>query len=261
METNLWDRIRWLRKVTGLTQQDVADACEISRTAVSLWETDDADKRTTPTNENLQTFLMLAAQNIDKDPGPMWAWLMSKHSSIGNLKNIYGEAEDESDAIPLGTSPVPIRGALIEHGNPSRVILIPRLDISASMGEGALNPEYDTVVDHLRLSADWARKNLTVSNPQNLKALSAYGDSMIPAFNDGDILIVDTGVHELKIDAIYVLRWDDELYVKRVQRHPETDTISIISDNPIYKPKEVPKGENGFEVLGRVVWAWNGKKL
>lgn len=142
------------------------------------------------------------------------------------------------------------------------VIDIPVFDVAASMGLGASLPEYETVVDNLRLTRSWVNRNLPGSTTMSsLSVISAYGDSMQPTFNDGDILLVDRAVHELRIDAVYVLSFHDELYIKRVQRRPD-GSIAIISDNKVYDPIVVPSGEKEtVRVLGRVLWAWNGKRL
>lgn len=137
---------------------------------------------------------------------------------------------------------------------------IPHLDVRVSMGHGYSLPDHETVIDHLRLSEEWCRRNLSVSNLANLAALSAYGDSMRPTFDDGDILLVDRGVTELKIDAVYVLQFRDELYVKRIQRRPDGNIV-VKSDNGLYDPFLIDPGQNHLSVLGRVVWAWNGRKL
>lgn len=141
-------------------------------------------------------------------------------------------------------------------------IAIPIFDVSASMGIGASIPEHDTVVDTMRLTQTWVQRNLpAVSSPQNLAVISAYGDSMQPAFNDGDILLVDRGVTDFKLDAVYVIAWRGELYIKRIQRRGP-DQLAIISDNKVYEPIAVSNGERGeLKVLGRVLWAWNGKRL
>lgn len=139
-------------------------------------------------------------------------------------------------------------------------VSIPLLDVRASMGIGYMVPEYESVIDNLRLSQEWCKRNLSVSSLSNLAALSAYGDSMRPTFEDGDILLVDRGITELKIDAVYVLQFRDELYVKRVQRRPD-GALVIKSDNALYDPFTIEPESNGLRVLGRVIWAWNGKKL
>ncbi len=139
---------------------------------------------------------------------------------------------------------------------------VPIFDVDASMGRGASLPEHEAVVDHMRLTKSWIQRNIpSLSNPNNLAVLSAYGDSMTPTFSDGDILLVDRGISDIKIDAVYVLALQDELYVKRLQRRPG-GAVLMISDNKAYEPYVIDNGERQhFRVLGRVVWAWNGRKL
>jgi phage repressor protein C with HTH and peptisase S24 domain len=141
--------------------------------------------------------------------------------------------------------------------------IIPVLDVSASMGIGAPQPDQETIVDNIRLTKRWADQNLgAISSPKNLAVLSAYGDSMSPTFSDGDLLLVDRGVTSIKLDAVYVLALNKELYIKRIQRRITDGAVIIKSDNPLYDPVTVENGERqGLQVLGRVVWAWNGKKL
>lgn len=85
---------------------------------------------------------------------------------------------------------------------------------------------------------------------------------MAPTFSDGDLLLIDRGVSEIRLDAVYVLALNNELYIKRVQRRITDGAVIIKSDNPLYDPVVVENGERqNLEVLGRVVWAWNGKRL
>lgn len=143
------------------------------------------------------------------------------------------------------------------------VIEIPLMNAAGSMGLGRPAPDHETVVDVLRLSRDWVQSNLkSISSPANLAALSAYGDSMEPTFADGDILMVDRGVNSIRLDAVYVLQLHGELFIKRVQRRVTDGAVIIKSDNPVYEPAIISNGEReSISVLGRVVWAWNGRKL
>ncbi|EON13128.1 S24 family peptidase [Pandoraea sp. SD6-2] len=141
-------------------------------------------------------------------------------------------------------------------------IEIPRFDVRASMGNGFPMPDYDNVVEQIRVTRTWVRDTLpNVSSPRNLALLPAFGDSMEGTFNDGDLLWVDRGVVDVKVDAIYVLALRDELYVKRLQRRPD-GSILMISDNKKYEPYLIQNGEREkFKILGRVVYAWRGTKL
>ncbi|CAN0620495.1 HTH cro/C1-type domain-containing protein [Burkholderia multivorans] len=144
----------------------------------------------------------------------------------------------------------------------AEVIDVPRFDARGSMGNGFPVPEHDRVIEHIKVTKTWVRDVLpSVTNPSNLALLPAFGDSMESTFSDGDLLWVDRGVNEVKIDAIYVLALRDELYVKRLQRRPD-GAVLMISDNKAYEPYLIQNGEREkFRVLGRVVFAWRGKRL
>jgi len=136
-------------------------------------------------------------------------------------------------------------------------------DALASAGLGQPQPFSDTVIGNIQLSKTWVDSHLpNITSPGNLNVLSAYGDSMAPTFSDGDLLLVDTGVKEIRLDAIYILSLNNELYVKRVQRRITDGSVTIKSDNPLYDPVTITNGErDSLSVLGRVVWTWNGRKL
>jgi phage repressor protein C with HTH and peptisase S24 domain len=152
--------------------------------------------------------------------------------------------------------------AILDDLRPVDVITVSRLEIRASMGAGELRPGHDAVAGTMQLSAEWIRRHLPdVTSPKNLRIITGYGDSMEPTFRDGDILIVDTGVREVRIDTIYVFALDDELYVKTLQRVPGVG-LRVISDNKKYETYLLEEETwRTLDVLGRVVWTWNGRKL
>jgi transcriptional regulator with XRE-family HTH domain len=144
----------------------------------------------------------------------------------------------------------------IENG-----ITIPVFDHQPSAGRGSIMQDSDTVIGGLTLNKEWLHKNVNYSRPNNLAVLTAYGDSMSPTFNDGDILLVDRGVEDIRIDAVYVIALNDELFVKRVQRGLD-GSVLVKSDNPLYDPYRITEDrKETLQVLGRVLWSWNGKKL
>lgn len=142
-------------------------------------------------------------------------------------------------------------------------ISIRRFDVQASMGTGVAQVEgTETILGAVTVARDWIRNELrAISKPENLAILTGYGDSMEGTFSDGAQLIVDRGVHEVRIDSIYVLALNDELYVKRLQRRPN-GSILMISDNRKYDPYLIQDSElEKFKVLGRVVGVWNFTKI
>lgn len=84
---------------------------------------------------------------------------------------------------------------------------------------------------------------------------------MFPTFEDGDILLVDTGRRDPSMaDGVYVIGTHKRLFIKRVsERFDGTRVVS--SDNKNVPLVQELNGDSEIEVLGRVVWVWNGRKL
>lgn len=228
---SIHQRIKRLREVAQLSQSDLARRLGVTPQTVQQWELPEGQGGTAPRRKRLP-----------------------------ELADIFGI--DIGELMGASEGPRGLRASQNESKYLIDVVEVPVFDASASMGPGKGMPDHDTVVDNLRMTKKWVNRNLpSLSGPSNLAAISAYGDSMAPTFNDGDILIVDRGVSELRLDAVYVLAMNGDLYIKRVQRRPD-NTVAIISDNPVYQPVIVnAPGDDGFLVLGRVLWAWNGRKL
>lgn len=139
-------------------------------------------------------------------------------------------------------------------------IEIPLLNATASMGNGNSQSDTEIVVDLLAISKTWASKSLKpFSDLNNLAFIHAVGDSMNPTFNDGDVLMIDTGEKSISADKIYVLQAHQRLFIKRVRQRLNGE-FEISSDNPSVKTIDILDGQHDVEVLGRVVWVWNGKK-
>lgn len=153
-------------------------------------------------------------------------------------------------------------GALVTPG--AEVVEIPQLDVVASMGSGITMPQHEDVVAVLQVHESGLRAqlgNTPVTSFKNLRLITAYGDSMAPTFQGGDVLLVDTGVYEVRLDAIYVMSYRGELFIKRLQRRPD-GVLRMLSDNKNYDPIDIHNGQRDeFQALGRVLMAWNARKL
>jgi SOS-response transcriptional repressor LexA len=140
-------------------------------------------------------------------------------------------------------------------------IEVPLLNITVSAGAGVPIPWSEEVVHKILLSKQWVRQHTTASSFNTLAVVTAHGDSMAPTFSDGDVLLVDASVSSIRLDAVYVLSRDGELFIKRIQRNVD-GSLMIISDNPAYQPQQIDDpAKAGLLVLGRVLVAWSPKKL
>jgi hypothetical protein len=135
-------------------------------------------------------------------------------------------------------------------------VLIPRLEIGASAGSGAVAGD-ETALTALAFQSNWVR-SVASGRPEALSVISVTGDSMLPTLADGDHILVDTADRERLRDGIYVLRTDEALLVKRLSVNPATRRLTIRSDNDAY-PSWDDCDPAGVNVIGRVVWV--GRRL
>jgi len=149
---------------------------------------------------------------------------------------------------------------LSAQGNLTDAIGIPRLYVAGSMGEGSDYPAEDEVIEKMTLRGDWLRQMVPKSSIGDLRIISGKGHSMAPTFNDGDLMLVDTGVRAVDVDGVYVLSANGRLYIKTVRQRMDGH-FEVSSDNPAVKTVDVLNGDYEVQVHGRVVWAWNGRKL
>lgn len=129
---------------------------------------------------------------------------------------------------------------------------VPLYDARCSAGHGSWT-EGTKVLTHLAFTTYSLRKKGL--EPSKLSAIRVDGDSMEGLLSDGDTVMIDHGRNSLEGEAVYVIRLDDHLYAKRLQRQFD-GSVSIISQNKEYQPMVVPKERLGdLEIIGRVVWA------
>jgi len=167
-------------------------------------------------------------------------------------------AEEPSNAAPTNVVRLPTRATKDKN-----FVLIPYLDIAGSMGHGKVAPEmHIEVIRDMTVHLDWLRmQGLTFSKVENLAIITGDGDSMSGTFADGDALLVDRGISEVRTDAIYVFTLEGDLYIKRLQRLIGGQ-LRMISDNPIYPPITIDESMiERMHIQARVLLAWNAKKL
>ncbi|MEX5342985.1 XRE family transcriptional regulator [Pseudomonas sp. I2] len=140
----------------------------------------------------------------------------------------------------------------VQDSSEDRYAYIPLYDARISQGHGAWleGARILTMLAFTRHSL--RRKGL---EPSQLAAVRVDGDSNEPVLSDGDTVMVDLSRNTLQGEAFYVIRLDDLLYAKRLQRQIDGG-VDIISSNPAYATIKVrPDQMDSFHVVGRIVWA------
>jgi phage repressor protein C with HTH and peptisase S24 domain len=120
----------------------------------------------------------------------------------------------------------------------------------ARIGAGGSALRSDQVVDYLAFKREWVRARLNTDS-RNLMLIEALGDAMSPTIDDRDLLLVDLGEPHFRHDGAYVLRRENDLEVRRLQRRPD-GTLNVICDNNAYPQSVV--ATDSIHIIGRVIW-------
>ena len=158
---------------------------------------------------------------------------------------VLAEADRTVLARYLGVNDAVLGSVHVAPTPPERV-RVPRLDVAAAAGPGAIN-EREVTVGEMGFPPRLLRALGVREGP--LALIRAAGWSMEPGIADGDELLVDEGDRRVPVKGgVFVLRVDGATLVKRVRRHNER--LVITSDHP----DAPPVGGEAVEVIGRVVW-------
>ena len=131
-------------------------------------------------------------------------------------------------------------------------VQIPRYEVSASAGGGTLIHS-EQIVDHLTFKEDWVRNALGIP-VSALALINVKGDSMEPTLANGDVILIDMSINGFDDNAVYVLRLNGTLLVKRVKRNFD-GSVLVSSDNTMYPPDTIKFDViDTLNVVGRVVW-------
>ncbi|WP_089082704.1 S24 family peptidase [Aquitalea magnusonii] len=179
-----------------------------------------------------------------------------KHCSIDWLLTGKGNAPGAALGSSAAVAETKIGTCCLDTlGNPvdlSEFVFIPRYNVKAAAGHGSA-VEGEKPMFSMSFRRYWIENYLRV-DPRDLSVLSVKGDSMEGVLNDRDVILVNHADRQ-PTSGLYVLRLDEDLIVKRVQKLPG-GKLRILSANEAYDPFEVEVNspEVDFAVIGRVVW-------
>ena len=98
----------------------------------------------------------------------------------------------------------------------------------------------------------WDLVELPAQSTDASYALKVQGDSMLPLYRDGDVLIVEPGAIIRKGDRVVVKTSAGEVMAKVLERQT-AKSIALISLNPDHPDREIPMRD--VEWVARIVWA------
>jgi phage repressor protein C with HTH and peptisase S24 domain len=98
----------------------------------------------------------------------------------------------------------------------------------------------------------WDEVGLPAVNDEHAYALEIAGDSMKPAYRDGDVIVVSPGSPIRRGDRVVVKTREGEVMVKELKRRT-AKTLELQSLNPNHVDRTLPAAE--VDWIARIVWA------
>jgi phage repressor protein C with HTH and peptisase S24 domain len=145
-----------------------------------------------------------------------------------DLAGFFSLARPNADALPVQRPAVPLLGL-------------------AQAGAGGFFDEGGFPV-----GTGWDAIAFPSGEGEMIFALEVSGDSMLPAYRDGDVLIVSRTAAVRRDDRVVVRTTDGEVMVKILHRQT-LKAVELHSLNPDHPPRTVPVRQ--IDWMARILWA------
>ena len=218
----LSDRLKELERVLGYSPEEMATMGECSRATYYRYRSGDSVPDVLFLNN-----LLKSVNNINTE------WLLKGEKPM--LKDSPENKQNNNDPI--------------------RFINLPLHSMAPSEkgGEGKLelqqleNPSYT-----LPLCSTFVEDVIKPDSKQ-LIAIIVQCDSMNPVVKPGSLIVVNTEKKDPSNDGLFLVRFDDEIRMKLIQRLPSQKLLlSTINDK--FKSIKLDAEEDNFEIVGRIIW-------
>lgn len=221
----LGERLKEARKKRKLTQIRLAEITDVPQSTIQAIESHKV-------KETRHLFRLAKGLNVDPEWLAVGAGEMERMGQDHSGHPVVQEESEEYGAQPI----------------------IPVYAITAGMGRGRF-VESEQVLKIVVVNQSTLRDMRLSGTGHGIVAIYADGESMEPTIPPKSIVFVDRNQRDLR-DGVYLVRLENMVYVKRIQRLPG-HKVKVISDNPIYGTFDVDlKNGDDFEILGKVVRVW-----
>lgn len=260
---SLGTRLKMLRKQMGFSQERLGDLVDAHVNTVRRWE----NGSRSPDTEMLQKL----ARALDTSTGYLLGETDDPKRYTSRLSELVGTDGNESSLLITSKhgisgsseaeSPLPESNVRLLS---ERIVEIPVYPISACMGKGFDNEGGAcAAIDTLYLSRD----SVGVDAPERPFALLVEGNSMSPAIEDGERIVVNPNITLGRGDVCLArirsngyLRDAVKFYFPRpgggcILKSSETSGIPPLE----FTPQEVK--DNDVVIVGRVVYIDTGRKI
>jgi len=102
------------------------------------------------------------------------------------------------------------------------------------------------------IGAGWDEIDVLADADEHSYALEISGDSMVPLYRDGDVVIVSPAAPVRRGDRVVVKTTSGEIMAKELRRQTAR-TVELRSINPAYPDRVIPREEVSW--IARILWA------
>ncbi len=206
-------------------------------------------------------FALLQAAHSDKDfaekIGMAPAYVSQLKLGNRNIGNKVARKIEEALGKDTGwfdqpqSNEAPIDGSVIAYDHLEELgedyAAIPLMDFKVGAGSNGL-VEYPRTRMDLAFISGWLKRQGL--EPQNLRLIEVFGDSMESRIQEGDMVLIDTAQRAPRAGGVYAVVSDGWLKIKRLHV-TLTGDVELHSDNPKYEPE---RPDSHLSIVGRCVW-------
>ncbi|CAN7721505.1 S24 family peptidase [Mesorhizobium sp. LjRoot246] len=212
----VWAAIDALAKRYSLSASGLAKRAGLDSTAFNKSKRLSSDGRPRwPSTESLAKIIEATGASLDEFTG-----LIEGRSGIGNGASTDASVARRRSVPLLGFAQAGAGGFFDDAGFP--------------VGQG------------------WDLVELPAQSTESSYALQVQGDSMLPLYRNGDVLIVEPGAITRKGDRVVVKTTGGEVMAKVLERQT-VKSIALASLNPDHPDRDIPMRD--VEWVARIVWA------
>ncbi|RWK42717.1 helix-turn-helix transcriptional regulator [Mesorhizobium sp.] len=176
------------------------------------------------------------SKRLSSDGRPRWP----STESLAKIIEATGASLDEFTGLVEG------RGKTVPGFLPAQTSSVPLLGF-AQAGAGGFFDDAGFPVGQ-----GWDLIELPARATETSYALQVQGDSMLPLYRNGDVLIVEPGAATRKGDRVVVKTNAGEVMAKVLDRQT-AKSIMLVSLNPDHPDRDIPMRD--VEWVARIVWA------
>ena len=263
MNESLAQRLKRIRKASGLSQAALAEACGWSQSRVGNYEAGTRE----PSLADIA--LMAAALRVDQSELLLNTPTVANPTSSGaTTADVVREmlaksgkslsADARQRLLAAAEEPGDSNVITVDFSRPGQVgdeVWIAHYDVRAAMGGGEIPHDYPEMLQDVRVSPKHLREmGVEFTEHYHLKLVTGWGQSMAPTIKHRDPLLVDVSIRKFVGDGIYLFSHDEMLYIKRLQKKGR-DHFKMISDNTNHPAEDIRVDDTYIQA--RVLLVWN----